>query len=388
MAGGISREKVIVRTSTLGIAVNVLLVIFKAMVGIISGSIAIVLDAVNNLTDAISSIVTIVGIKLAGKKADEKHPLGHGRIEYITTSVISIIIIYAGITSLVESVKKIIHPQEAKYTAVTLIVVAVAVVVKIVLGLFVKLRGKEVNSDTLAASGSDALFDSIISAATLVSAFIFMFTKVSTESWLGAVISLIIIKSGFEMISDAASQIIGKRPDSKLSLDVYRTINEHKEILGTYDLIMHDYGPDKIIASVHIEVPDYYTAKQIDKITRHIEKDVMEKNHVILTGVGIYSVNTDDECKAMRNKIIKVAVSEKYVLQIHGIYINEEEKNIQFDLVIDFAAKDKSSIIKNVENKLKAEFPEYTFSIIADSDISDVSKIKDIYEGGKYYDIL
>ena len=168
----ISREKTIVKTSILGIISNFFLAGFKAFAGLVSNSIAITLDAVNNLTDALSSVITIVGTKLAGKKPDKKHPYGHGRIEYFSATIIAAIILYAGITSLVESVKKIIYPETPDYSVVAIIIVSVAIIVKILLGLYFRKVGKKVKSDSLIGSGNDALTDSIISVATLVSAII------------------------------------------------------------------------------------------------------------------------------------------------------------------------------------------------------------------------
>ena len=161
------RDKIIVRTSIIGIAANLLLAGFKAAVGILANSISIVLDAVNNLSDALSSVITIIGTKLAGKAPDKKHPMGYGRIEYLSAMIISMIVLYAGITSLVESVKKIIHPEKAEYTGVTLLIVAAAVVVKLLLGRHVKATGQKVNSGSLIASGEDARLDAVISASTL-----------------------------------------------------------------------------------------------------------------------------------------------------------------------------------------------------------------------------
>ena len=195
------RNKKIVRTSIVGIIANVLLAGFKAAVGIISGSIAIVLDAVNNLSDALSSVITIIGTKLAGKEPDKKHPLGYGRIEYLSAALISVIVLYAGITSLVESVKKIITPETPSYKLPSLIIVAVAIVVKIVLGTYVKKVGESVNSESLVASGEDAKLDSVISASTLLAAIIFIFSGISLEAWLGAIISFVTIGPFAEFLS-------------------------------------------------------------------------------------------------------------------------------------------------------------------------------------------
>ena len=190
------RGRVIFKTSIIGIIANAVLAGVKALIGLLSGSVAIVLDAVNNLSDALSSVITIIGQYLSGKVPDKKHPLGYGRAEYIASAVISVIIFYAGITSLVESVKKIINPTEADYSAVSLVIVGLAVIVKILLGLYVKKQGKLANSPALRDSGQDALNDAIISFSTLVAALVFVIFHISVEAYLGALISLVIIKSG------------------------------------------------------------------------------------------------------------------------------------------------------------------------------------------------
>ena len=211
----LNREKVIVRTSVIGILTNVFLAAFKAFVGIVSHSIAVTLDAVNNLSDALSSIITIVGTKLAGKLPDKKHPLGYGRIEYLSAMIVSGIVLYAGITSLVESVKKIFQPETPDYSTVSLIIIAVAVAVKILLGRYVKAQGQKVNSGSLVASGSDALFDAILSSSVLLCAILFLVTGLSLEAYVGVVISCFIIKSGIEMMIETLNEILGMRADKE-----------------------------------------------------------------------------------------------------------------------------------------------------------------------------
>ena len=210
-----SRDKVIIRTSVIGIAANVLLAAFKATIGIVSHSIAVTLDAVNNLSDALSSIITIVGTKLSGRLPDKKHPMGYGRIEYLSAMIVSGIVLYAGITSAVESVKKIFHPEQPEYSTVSLAIIAVAVVVKIVLGRYVKAQGEKVNSGSLVASGSDAMFDAILSASVLACAIVFMVSGVSLEAYVGAGISAVIVKSGIEMMIETLNQILGERADKE-----------------------------------------------------------------------------------------------------------------------------------------------------------------------------
>ena len=368
---GADRNAVIVRTSFIGIAANLLLAGFKAVVGWISGSIAIVMDAVYNLSDALSSVITIIGTKLAKRKPDRKHPLGHGRYEYIAAEVISVIVLYAGITSLVESVKKIIHPETPDYSAASLIIVGSAVVVKILLGTFVKKQGEKVNSDSLVDSGKDALLDSIISASTLVAAVIFLVSHWSLEAYLGAVISLYIIKSGIDMLRETMSRILGERVDSELSKAIKETISGVPGVNGAYDLILHSYGPDRWQGSVHIEVPDTWTAEEIDGVEREIQEKVYAEHGVILTGIGIYAMNTKNgKAAEVRSKITETVMSEEGVLQIHGFNLNEEEKVIRFDVVIAFA-DDRQETYRRICENVQKLYPDYRVIIVMDSDISD-----------------
>ena len=186
-----SRERIIIKTSVIGIITNVLLAAFKAVIGLAVHSIAVVLDAVNNLSDVVSSVVTIIGTKLAAKAPDRKHPMGHGRIEYVTQMIVASIVLYAGVASLKESIKKIITPTKPQYTTVSLVIIFVAIIVKLILGTYVKKKGKEVNSGSLIASGSDALFDAILSTSVLITAIFFIMTKISLEAYLGVIISVI-----------------------------------------------------------------------------------------------------------------------------------------------------------------------------------------------------
>lgn len=362
------RGKVIIRTSIIGIVVNILLAGFKFVVGIISGSIAIMLDAVNNLSDALSSVITIIGTTLAGKAPDKKHPLGYGRIEYMSAIIISIIVLYAGVTSFEESVKAIIHPETADYSAVTLIIVAVAVIVKIGLSQFFINTGKKAKSESLVASGTEARFDAVISVATLVAAFIFIFSGVSLESYLAAIISLILIKSGLEMLRDTISQILGERIDAATSTAVKKTILSVDGVQGAYDLIFSDYGPDRVLASVHIEVPDTFTADKIDVITREITNKVYAEHNIAIVSVGVYSVNTkDDQAAKVRSEISQIVSLHNGILQMHGFFVDFEKKEIRFDLVLDFLP-DRKEIFESTISEIQSKYPDY--SIYANMDVN------------------
>lgn len=367
-----NRNKGIVKTSIIGILANVLLAGFKAVIGLATNSIAITMDAVNNISDAGSSLITIIGTRLAGRPADKKHPFGFGRIEYLSAMIISVIVLYAGITSFTESVKKIIHPETPDYTAVSLIIVAVGVLVKIVLGNYVKKQGKKYNSDSLVNSGEDAALDSVISASTLAAAFIYIFFHISLESWLGAVISLIIIKSGVEMLKDTISQLLGEAGDADLARNIKKTVMSHPEVSGAYDLVLNNYGPDAYNASIHIEVQDTLDMDALDELIRKITMEVYVQYHVILTAVGIYAVNTKDQAIIqMRNTIQECVMKNPYVLQMHGFAVNKKDKSIRFDLVISFDAKDRFESFQNTVDEVQKLYPDYRIEAVMDTDFTE-----------------
>ena len=368
----VERTRQIVKVSVVGIVTNALLTAFKVFVGLVSNSIAIVLDAVNNLSDALSSIITIVGTKLANKAPNRNHPYGYGRVEYLTTVVIAVIVLTAGGTSLKESIEQIIQPQTPEYSTLSLIIVGVAVVVKVLLGTYFKKRGTSLDSDSLVASGQDALMDSVISVSTLVAALVFVFFGISLEAWLGVIISLFIVKAGFEIIKESTAKLLGERIGGDLSKDIKSTIQAIDGVHGAFDLILNDYGPHRLWGSVHVEVDDTFTAAQIDAMTRQIQNAVLTKHQVILHTVGIYSVNTDEASSKLRSEVYS-AVTQKHseVLEIHGFYLNPNKHEIQMDLVISFDAGDRKQLQQTIVDELTAQFPEYHFAIIVDSDISD-----------------
>lgn len=368
-----NREKIIVRTGWIGIAANILLAAFKTVVGLMTHSIAIVLDAVNNFSDAGSSLITIIGTKLAAKEPDKKHPFGYGRIEYLSAMLISMIVLYAGVTSFTESVKKIISPEVPEYNTAALIIVAVAVVVKIILGRYVKGVGVKVNSDSLINSGEDATLDSIISASTLVAAVIFILWGVSLEAWLGAIISLVIIKAGIGMLKETVSRLLGEPNDPKLTQEIKATVNGFPEVMGSYDLILNNYGPDSWNGSIHVEVSDAMTAAELDTLTRKIQTAVLEKHRVLLTAVSVYSINShDEEAIAAKSKVRDLLMGREYIRGVHGFYINKEEKQMRFDVVVSFDAPARRAVCNEAVAAVKEAFPEYDVEANMDADFSEV----------------
>ena len=362
-----TRQEKIIKTSIIGIVVNLILVAFKAFVGIVTNSIAITLDAVNNLTDALSSIITIIGAKLANRPPDKNHPYGYGRIEYFSSVIIAVIVLWAGITAFMESWPKIFTPDVTNYSTVSLVIIAVAIVVKLALGKYVKSVGEDINSQALVASGSDALFDSILSLSTLVAALISIFFHISLEGILGVIISIVIIKASIDMIRETLDSMIGARVDSELSRKIKESICELPEVYGAYDLSLHNYGPEEMQGSVHVEVDDSLTALEIHNLTRQISIKIYNEFSIILT-VGIYARNNkfDD----IRNDLYEIASKYEEIIEIHGFIVYETQNLITFDMIVDFDAdreQVKSRILKEIEQK----HPQYTYQVIDDYDVSD-----------------
>lgn len=368
-----SRIKTILKASVVAIIVNVGIGIFKAIVGLVTNSIAITMDAINNFTDAASSFITILSSYFAAKDADMKHPFGFGRTEYLGTLLIGGIITYAGATSFVESVKQIINPETAEYSAVTLTIIIVAIVAKALLSVYISKAGKKANSDSLIASAKESVGDIAVSIATVVAAFIYIFANISIEAWLGAVIALLIFKTGVEVLKETVDKILGAGGDAALVRDVKAAIREHEGVIGAFDLVLHNYGPDSYLASVHIEVEDTFPISKFDNLSREITRDIMDKFGIYMSAIGVYSVNTtDDKIIEIRENVKKIALDFDYVNQLHGFYINQEQKEMRFDLVISFGTKDRRKVHDDVVAEIQKAYPEYKVEAGMDTDYNEI----------------
>lgn len=364
----------IIKASWVGIITNFMLAGFKAFIGIASHSIAITTDAINNVSDAASSVITIAGTKLAGKESDRKHPFGYGRIEYITATVISLLVLYAGIKAVSESIEKIINPVAPEYNPVSLVIILGAVFAKIILGKYVTGVGKKAKSDALVNSGKDALMDSAISSTTLVAAVIYIKTGISLEAWLGAIIGLVIVKAGYSMLAETMSKILGERADVELARNIKAAVKKHPEVINTYDLILHDYGPDSHTGSIHIEISDSMTATEIDKLSRRIMIDVYREYKVALTAIGVYSQNTTDpEAMADREKVREIVLAVPHVLQMHGFYIDRENKEMRFDIVVSFDSENRRATYNEAMDRVIAEYKGYKIQGAMDMDYSELN---------------
>ena len=368
------REREIIKTSFIGIFGNIILVLFKAFVGIIAGSISIIMDAVNNFTDALSSFITIIGTKLANKMPNKKHPYGYGRIEYITSTLIAILILFAGGTAIYESIKSIIdyfkYGSMPQFEIYSIIIIASAIFVKVLIGLFFRYKGKKIDSNALRASGLDALFDSVLSLSTLIGMIIAKYANVYIEGYLGILIGIFIIKSGFEVLKESLSSMIGDRFEKENINEIKNEILNVSGVLGCYDLILNSYGHNKNIGSVHIGVSDELTAIQIQAIEREISNIMYNKYDTIMT-IGIYAENlSDDFSKNIYGKILEIINKYEHVLQIHGFYVDYSSRSIYYDLVISFDDDKPAETIRKIKEETLKIINDYNIVINYDQDFS------------------
>ena len=362
-----NRNKEIIKTSYVGIIANLFLSAFKLVVGLLANSVSILIDAVNNLADSLSSALTIIGAKLSEKEPDREHPFGYGRIEYLVSMVIGFIISYAGIQAFISSFDRIIHPEEADFSITTIIILVGALIVKIVIGLYTKKQGEKLDSHALKASGEEALHDALTSVATLIAAVIYMTKGINIEAYVGLIISALIVKTGFETIRETADIILGKSSDLEIVRKIKQSIGSFSEVEGVYDVIIHNYGNDKLMASAHIEISDKYTAAWIDNLERALTRKVYEDTGVILTGISVYAVNTDSyETVKARDDVRRIVMDTPGTNNMHGFYLDPIDKSMNFDVVFDFGSRSKDSLVEEILEKIHKLYPDYEVKITID----------------------
>ncbi|MBP5177257.1 MAG: cation diffusion facilitator family transporter [Clostridia bacterium] len=292
-------------------------------------------------------------------------------MEYITAIIIAAVILFAGTSSLYQSITKVIAPDETDFKFYSYIIISVAVVTKLVFGTYVKRVGKKLNSTSLIATGTDAFFDALLSLGTLVGAVLVMITGILLfDGVIGIIISLFILKSGISILTETFSSIIGARVDDGLTDRLKKEINSFDNVLGVYDLTLHNYGPTKFIGTAHVEVPDDLTAKEIHKLSRLISASVYTKFGIILT-IGVYaSGNTNPLQPAIKSDLEEVLKSFPEVKQMHAFYIDEDLKAVSFDLIVDFSA-DAENTRSAIIQKISSIHPDYRYFVVLDADYSD-----------------
>lgn len=361
------RQRKITRVSLIGIGANVLLAGIKILLGIFTGSIAILSDAVNNLTDSASSIITIIGTRLAARRPTPDHPFGYGRIEYITSILIGMILLFTGAQILMSSIKHILKPEPVHYTMAVNAVIAVTILVKLLLSRYTKRAGEALDSGALRASGDDAGNDALVSAVTLLSSVVFMLTGILIDAWAGAFISLFILKTGVDVFIDMHGHFLGQKADRELAETIYGDVRACPVVQGAHDLILHDYGPDRMNGSINIEVDSSLTTGEIYPVLYDLQKHLFEE-HLTYIVFGIYAVDPEDPDQKRAGKIMdQILKEEPYLLEYHGIFADHNSMSLYCDLVIDFDCRDPYTVADQIADRLRKEFPGFKIHVNVDN---------------------
>ena len=319
-----------------GIVSNLILCIMKILIGLVSRSIAIIADGINNLADASSSIITLVGFKLASQPEDEDHPYGHARIEYLTGLFISIVIIVIGLQLLRTSIDKIMHPDPLEFSCLTIIILVAAILIKLWQSLFNRSIGRKIRSVTLMATAADGRNDVISTSAVLISVIVGKFTGIQIDGYMGCLVALFIIWSGIQLVRETTSPLLGEAPDQELVDSIAEIVKKEPGVLGIHDLMVHNYGPGKIFASMHIEVDADGDLMESHDMIDNIEKRIKDELHVEFV-VHMDPVKTDDPLITKMKKIIADALLPlEGVDNIHDFRIvpGPTHTNIIFDVVL------------------------------------------------------
>ena len=363
------RRKKIIGVSIIGIVANLLLGVLKAVLGLLSGSIALISDALNNITDSSSSLITIVGTKLAAKAPDKQHPFGHGRTEYLTSLLIGGIVFLTGFQSLISSVKAVFNKEDINTDITTVIIIIATIAAKILLGTFTENSGKKLNSTALIASGADAKNDAVVSVVTLISSILYMFAKISVDGIAGVIISVFILKTAYEVLSDTIKKLLGERVDGEIVRGIKDIVRNTEGVINCFDLILNDYGPDFYTGSINVEIEDNRSIGEMYPILHEAQTKIYNKYNVFLV-FGFYSVDVDDERYIKIKSLLKnYKENERHIINYHGIVIDEKDKTIYCDITRDFDITSET-VIENVNRILKEEFPKYNIHVNIDTEFS------------------
>lgn len=359
-------------TGIVGIVTNTLLFIIKLSVGLLSNSVSILADAFNNLSDAASSIITIIGFKMANKPADAEHPFGHGRIEYITAMIVSFMVMLVGIQFVKTSFQKIINPTLVTFELLPFILLLISIGFKFWLSKFNKSIGNKINSSTLKATATDAMGDVFTSTTVVISFLISKFTTLPIDGYIGIIVALAIVYSGFSLIKETLSPLLGEPPDPVLVSDITDMVMSYDNITGIHDLIVHNYGPGRIMASIHAEIPSNIDIMEIHNIIDTAEREISKKLNIYLViHMDPICVDTDEIIEA-RNMVKDVLNKYEEVKSFHDFRVVGENnnKNLIFDIEVCPTCLsneiNSAKLLDNIEKDIKEKAPEYKCVITVD----------------------
>ncbi len=356
-----SREGIITTTSWLGIIANLLIATVKIIAGILASSIAIISEGVNNSADVLTSVLTLVGTKLAARKPDENHPFGYGRIEYLTSLIVATLILVTGVEMIINSVKLIITPEPLKISYISLGIVAFSAVIKFLLGSYTIKMGKKADSNALIAVGLDGKSDSYASLITIIAAIVFLVWNYSIDAYAGIITSILILKAGYDVLMDTLAELIGRSGEKELADKLYEEIRKTPGIINAVDMMLHNYGPDAYSGSVNIEISHDKTVGEIYDFIHRLQLRIMQDYHVTMV-FGIYAVDNKTESSIkIRKEIADFIKVHEHVKSYHAVYIPADSNKIYCDFIVDYKLDDWDA--------LRAEFKEYMAKLYPDKEL-------------------
>lgn len=362
-----SREGTVVTVSGLNILVNLIFAAIKVVIGLAVSSIAIVSEGVNNATDSATSLITIVGTKLSAKHPTEKHPFGFGRIEYLTSLLISVLILFTGAELMESSVKRIFEPQEMSISYVTMAIIAVSALVKLALGLYTIKEGRRVDSSSLVALGTECRSDSVVSVITLVTALVFLVFHVSLDAYAGIIMSLIVLKAGFEVLKETLSDILGQAGEKELAQELYRIIRAEPLVLNAADMMLHNYGPDAYSGSVNVEIDHSKTVGEVYAALHELQLRIMHEKHITMV-FGIYAVDGDHaQIRQLREQVAAFVRQQEHVTSYHALYIHPNGKDLYVDLVVDYDLADWEALRKEFTSYMAELYPDKHLELVIET---------------------
>lgn len=355
-----------------GILANVLLFGGKVLAGVLSGSVAIIADAFNNLSDAGSSIVTLIGFRLSSAPPDKEHPFGHGRMEYLSALTVAALIMVAGVELATSAVDKILHPEPAEFSLISAAILVASIGVKAWMAYFNTKIGKRIDSDALTATATDCRNDVLCTAVVLASSLFTYFTHINIDGWVGAAVALFVIWSGFSILRETVSPLLGQAPDPALVDEIRRIVLEQDGIVGIHDLIVHNYGPGRCIVSLHAEVPcdaDILYSHEIIDLT---ERQLSEELNLIAC-IHMDPIDTKDErVNELRATVAEIIGQIDAGLSMHDfrVVFGEHRSNVIFDVVVPFDYTGADTLQHEIEQRLQAVAPQFFVVITVDRDYS------------------
>ena len=351
---------------SVGVALNILLSLGKFIAGLSVNSIAVIADAANNLSDAGSSVITMAGFKLAGQKPDPAHPFGHGRIEYISGLIVSMAILLMGFELLKTSVEKIFSPEETVFSIAAIVILCASIAVKLYIFFYNKKIAAKINSSAMAATATDSISDCLATAATLLSIILSAATGINLDGYCGVIVALFILFAGFKAAKDTVNPLLGQKPDPEFVKQIEETVLSHEEVVGIHDLVVHDYGPGRLMISLHAEVSDKENILKIHDVIDNIEKELQKKLecHAV---IHMDPISTDDEnTLKLKKEINEIVKKENPEFSIHDFRVvaGDTHTNIIFDLLIPYGIRDdEENIKKKIDEKVKKLNKNY-FTVI------------------------